>query len=123
MQNKFPAWVAGVVAVLVVVGVIIVLARNSSQTAQAPSGDNSGKPADQAGSSGQNGAAASAGELRGTLKISDSTAKGNLMLVMPDHIIYLHTSRDYSALLGKAVKLQFEGSLDTFQLRDITAAE
>ncbi len=57
----------------------------------------------------------------GTLKNSDNTSKGNLMLVTKDHNIYIKTSRDFSQLLGKEVKATYEGSLESFRLGEIVA--
>jgi hypothetical protein len=42
-----------------------------------------------------------------------------LLLSDSDRIIYLYTSRDYSALLGKNVMVTIDGSLDDFRLVDI----
>jgi hypothetical protein len=56
---------------------------------------------------------------QGTLKASDNAKKGNLMLVMDKTTVYIHTSRDFSALLGKEVKVTYEGTVDSFQLGDI----
>ena len=58
---------------------------------------------------------------QGTLENSDSTAKGNLMLATPGHIIYLKTSRDFSALVGKKVTVSYNGTLASFTLETITA--
>ncbi|MGE5298093.1 MAG: hypothetical protein ACM3KM_02945 [Acidobacteriaceae bacterium] len=59
----------------------------------------------------------------GQLKASDNEKKGNLMLFMPqeDQTIYIHTSRDYSALLDKDVYVTYEGDLTNFKLLDIKA--
>lgn len=56
----------------------------------------------------------------GTLKVSDNSQKGNLMLVTADHTVYIHTSRDFSSLIGKRVKVSYTGTLDSFSLGDIT---
>ena len=63
----------------------------------------------------------SANTWMGTLKTSDNSKKGNLMLMTDTHTIYINTSRDYSALLDKKVNVTFVGSLDSFTLGDITA--
>ncbi len=55
----------------------------------------------------------------GTLKLSDNQKKGTLMLVMEKQTIYINTSRDYSQLIGKNVKVTYEGTLDSFVLGDI----
>lgn len=57
----------------------------------------------------------------GTLTVSDNQAKGNLKLTTKDRVIYIKTSRDYSALIGKQVKVSYEGTLESFRLGDIVA--
>jgi hypothetical protein len=61
--------------------------------------------------------------LEGELRVSTDKRRGNLMLLMndSDRIIYLNTSRDFSALVGKQVSVSIEGSLDDFRLIDIKA--
>ena len=61
------------------------------------------------------------GMLEGTLKISDNLKRGNLMVAMPERTVYLFTSRDYSSLLDKTVKVEIEGTLENFRLVDIKA--
>jgi|GEM_PF-2049121 len=58
---------------------------------------------------------------QGTLRISDNLKKGNLLLETSDRTIYIYTSRDYSNLLDKKVKVNYQGTLDNFVLGDITA--
>ncbi len=57
---------------------------------------------------------------QGTLEQSNNPAKGNLMLVTPDHTFYLRTSRDFSSLIGKKVNVSYSGSLTNFSLTNIT---
>ena len=57
----------------------------------------------------------------GTLKISDNLQKGNLLLVTPQHTIYLFTSRDFSSLLDTQVKVIYQGDGNNFTLLDIVA--
>lgn len=57
----------------------------------------------------------------GALKISDNSKKGNLMLATKDHVIYIKTSRDFSALVGKNVMVTYEGTMDNFVLGSISA--
>jgi hypothetical protein len=57
----------------------------------------------------------------GILKESNNSSKGNLMLETKDRTIYLRTSRDFSALIGKEVKVTYEGTLESFVLGDIEA--
>lgn len=56
----------------------------------------------------------------GTLKNSDNNKKGNLMLIASERVVYIRTSRDFSALVGKKVNVTYEGSLDSFVLGNIT---
>jgi len=55
----------------------------------------------------------------GTLKKSDNTQKGNLMLLTQDKKIYIKTNRDFSVLLDKTVVVTYEGTADAFRLGDI----
>lgn len=57
----------------------------------------------------------------GTLKVSDNSSKGNIMLVTSERNIYMHTSRDFSSLYGKEVKVTYDGTLKGFTLKDIVA--
>jgi hypothetical protein len=50
----------------------------------------------------------------GTLKASDNATRGNLMVESDKGKIYIRTSRDQSALLGKQVTLQAQGTLNSF---------
>ena len=59
----------------------------------------------------------------GTLQNSDNKAKGNLMLVTADRNIYIKTSRDFSALVGKKVDISYEGDVNNFVLGNIAASE
>ena len=123
MQNKYPAWVAGIVGALVIIGIVFALLRSSSQTAQAPSDEGSQNTSkDMMDSGSKNGIPdATTDGFSGTLKASDTPTKGNLMLVMTDHTVYLRTSRDYSDLLDKEVNVEIDGDLEAFELVDITA--
>jgi len=57
--------------------------------------------------------------INGTLKASDNHARGNLMLVTDTQTIYIHTSRDFSALVGKNVTMTIDGPVTSFTLLDI----
>ena len=59
----------------------------------------------------------------GQLKLSDNSAKGNLMLITTDKTIYIKTSRDFSALINKKVSVTYEGTLETFRLGDIVESQ
>jgi hypothetical protein len=59
----------------------------------------------------------------GTLKKSDISTKGNLMLVFPDQSkVYIQTSRDFSNLIDKEVVVEIKGSKESFQLIEIHPA-
>src|SRR3989338_1340446 len=51
---------------------------------------------------------------RGTLRTSDDAGKGNLVIESDKGRIYIHTVRDFSALLDKDVTLNAEGALQSF---------
>ncbi len=57
---------------------------------------------------------------QGILKSSDNSARGNYMLILDKSLVYINTSRDYSALVGKQVNVRYSGSLESFKLEDIT---
>jgi hypothetical protein len=58
---------------------------------------------------------------QGTLQTSDNSAKGNYMISVSGHTIYLRSSRDYSQLVGKQVNVSYSGDMTHFVLGDITA--
>jgi hypothetical protein len=98
--------------------------QNSNSSAQEttnPSTNNT--PSSAPSATGQNtGTSTATGSTwQGTLQKSDNSAKGNYMLSVNSHIIYLNTSRDYSALVGKPVNVTYNGTLTSFGLVDITA--
>lgn len=57
--------------------------------------------------------------LEGTLWISDTEARGNLMLVNNTANFYIKTSRDFNSLIGKQVIVSIDGVLDNFILLNI----
>lgn len=57
--------------------------------------------------------------LEGVLEKTDNASKGNFKLVSGASVIYLRTSRDYSALIGNEVLVFIEGTLENFKLLDI----
>ncbi len=59
----------------------------------------------------------------GLLEKSDNPDKGNLLLKTSAQVIYIQTSRDFNRLLGKQVRVTYQGSLQNFMLGDITLAE
>jgi hypothetical protein len=56
-----------------------------------------------------------------TLMASNNSAKGNYMVTVSGHTIYLNTSRNYGALVGKPVNISYTGTTTSFTLGDITA--
>src|SRR3989344_6802900 len=118
MTNKASKYVPPAVVVLV----ILVIAGIQLFKQDKPSGDGNNPPAGQQQQNGgdeKEAPSETPGVLEGTLKISDDLKRGNLMLVASERIIYLFTSRDYSALLDKKVRLEIEGTLENFSLVDI----
>ncbi len=57
--------------------------------------------------------------LEGTLRVSNNSSKGNLMLMADESVIYITTSRDFSSLLGKNVVVSVDGTLENFTLLNI----
>ncbi len=113
--------IAGVIIVLLVVGWLL-KARHSAKEEAAPAAPQTQNADNQAS------AAAPAGEDQastwtGTLKASANPAKGNLVLVTSDQTIYIKTSRDFASLVGKTVKVTYQGTPQNFVLGDITLAE
>lgn len=117
MTNKASKY-APVVIIALIIAVIagIQYFKNSSPVTQEnpnkPGSENSQETSDA-------NPQAEEGQLSGTLKISDNLKRGNLMLVTKDRVIYLFTSRDYSALVNKEVKIKINGTLENFRLIDI----
>jgi hypothetical protein len=64
--------------------------------------------------------ATASGVWQGKLMVSDNAKTGNLMLVTTDRTIYIKTSRDYSSLLNKNVRVTYSGTWQSFALGDIT---
>lgn len=59
-------------------------------------------------------------ELWGKLSVSDNMEKGNLMLEMDSgRTVYLNTTRDFSGLVGKQVRVKISGDQTSFSLLDI----
>lgn len=59
----------------------------------------------------------------GTLRASDTITKGNLMLTTTERTIYIKTNRDYNILIGKKVRVSYEGTWQNFVLGEITVGE
>ncbi len=104
--------VAPLLIIVVIIGVIIGIEKNkksSKQSATQNQEQKSAKPAEQSGTA-----------LEGTLQKSNNLKLGNLMLVRDNQpTVYLHTSRDFSSLIGKRVMMSFEGTQSSFTLKDI----
>jgi len=64
---------------------------------------------------------ASGSKWTSTLQTSDNASKGKYMITVDGHKVYIHTSRDYSSLVGKEVNVSYQGTVDSFTLGDITA--
>lgn len=106
-----------------VVAIIIVIAAGAQYFKnQKPANETQNQNARQEQNQ-KNGAAipAAASGLEGVLKISDNLKRGNLMIAMKERVVYLFTSRDYSKLLNKEVKVVIDGTLENFRLVDIVA--
>ena len=88
--------------------------KTGQEQTQNQPGDNTNNNPNQ-----QNPPAAGEGELVGTLKTSDNLKRGNLMLVISDHTIYLFTSRNYSALLNKQVTMKINGTMENFSEAEV----
>src|SRR3989338_1621408 len=60
--------------------------------------------------------------LSGVLRTSNDKSRGNLMLEVDDsdRIVYLTTSKDYSSLVGKSVKVDIEGDVNSFSIINIS---
>lgn len=115
MNTKYLRWVVIIIIVLFLL-FLLFWKDTSNKEVNAPSSNNS-----QNSGSGQDGTQ-NANELIGVLKVSDDMEKGNMMLVPSEgNIIYLNTTRDFNALIGKEVKVTIDGNLKNFQLVDIVA--
>lgn len=123
-------WIAIVVLALVLVGSIILSQKDDKvtgtgstpkQTEQQTKTNTTIEPVKTAPKTQETMGTSSS--WQGTLKISDDTTKGNFVLVMPDHAIYIRTSRDYSELVGKEVTVSYTGTLENFILMDIEPAQ
>lgn len=121
MIKKQQYQAAAVVVILAIV--VFFVFKNPAKKAEAPTETQNQTTDNQTSSSTQKTSEQKMdqGSWQGTLKTSDNSKKGNLMLVMKDHTIYLRTSRDYSPLIGKQVVVTYKGALDSFGLTDITA--
>lgn len=86
---------------------------NSGNPPAAPETQKTNSPADKA--------AIVPGQYEGTLKKTDDVERGNLMLVMPNRVLYINTTRDFDSLIGKEVVMKIEGDFQNFRLISIQA--
>ena len=103
-----------VVIVILVVAGIMVFNRGDKEDAKSPENNTSEEQkSDQEQVKGN--------VLEGTLKVSNDSTRGNLMLELlnSDRVIYLRTSRDFSSLVGKDVAVTIDGTMEKFSLIDI----
>jgi hypothetical protein len=116
---------------LYVVPVLALLAVSCNSTPEPskepnqPSGQNQQQQDTPSPSTQQNSGSTNAGQpsntWTGTLRASDNKAKGNLMIMVDGHNLYINTSRDFSGLVGKEVNVSYTGTLDSFTLVNISA--
>ena len=121
---------------LFAVPVVVLLAAGCNSSPQPSTQDNNSQPAQQQtnpdqtnpvtptpsdSSSNSSTSTTNGASWQGTLQKSDSAAKGNYMISVNGHNVYINTSRDYSNLVGKQVSVSYKGSMDNFGLVDITA--
>ena len=91
--------------------------ENQNQEQTQNSNENTNKPASSPTPTSQT--TMSGNMWEGTLLATDNTNKGNYRLQTKDHLLYLRTSRDFSSMVGKEVKVSYEGTLDSFVLGNI----
>lgn len=119
MSNQSAKYLPAAVVAIIIVIVAGVQYFKNQKPANETQNQNARQEQNQKNSAGGNPAAASG--LEGVLKISDNLKRGNLMVVMAERVVYLFTSRDYSKLLNKEVKVVIDGTLENFRLVDIVA--
>ena len=109
---------------IAVVALIIILVLAFKTKHSAPENSEQKTPEQTAAEAMQkNNATMDSGAWAGKLTNSDNAKKGNLMLVTKDHTIYLQTSRDFSALIGKEVTVSYKGTVNNFILDSISAQQ
>ncbi len=111
---------------LLLVPVIVLLAAGCGSAAPEPSSTPStsqsvNQPANNSTPAPSSAMPSASATWQTTLMASNNTAKGNYMITVSGHVIYLNTSRDYSALVGKPVNISYTGGLASFTLDNITA--
>ena len=96
---------------------------NDSKNTPAPA-DNMKKDGSATGSSNQKAGDSmmTGNDIKGTLEATNNPAKGNYMIMVNGHMLYIHTSRDFSALVGKSVNVSYTGDMNSFVVKDIMSA-
>jgi hypothetical protein len=119
-MNSKTIWV---VVAVVVIAAIIWIATGSKKTSQNQTNQSNANTTTKSTNqtSGSQTPNTVSNALKGTLKISDNQALGNLMLVTSTSNVYLRTSRDFSNLVNKQVALDYDGTITNFKLVDIKA--
>ncbi len=110
----------GLAIVLVLIIAAIVYYRHKGTKTQAEPQSSDAAQSEQAAAAAQP-ASAGGSYWEGTLQLSNNPNKGNLMLTTATSTIYISTSRDFSDLIGKQVKITYQGTTSSFELGDITA--
>ena len=118
MQNKYSQWFVWGVVGLLIIGIVAALIANKNKLQSEVSDQ---KRENQQNSSAKVDPMTNNDMLSGMLRKSDNLNRGSLMLVMPDHVVYLTTSRDFSSLVDQAVNVEIDGDFNNFRLLDITA--
>jgi hypothetical protein len=95
------------------------------KTPQSNSNTNTSQNSSNSNSSNNAQAAEESGNLlNGRLLLSNNKSRGNLMLeTRANSVFYISTSRDFSTLVGKWVKVTFEGDINQFKLVNIELSE
>ena len=126
MQKKLKQAYGGLLAAVVVIAIIwFVKSKPANNNPETPSKNNTNNssttPKPSTSPSGGSSMGMEGNVWKGTLRISDNSANGNLMLETENSKIYIQTSRDFSSLVDKKVMVEYEGSLESFVLKNITA--
>jgi hypothetical protein len=110
--------------IVVIAVVVIAWFAMSKKAPQSTNNTNTSQNSSNSNSSNNAQAAEETGNvLTGTLRTSNNKSRGNLMLVTDKQTIFISTSRDFGVLIGKSVKVTFEGDLNNFKLLTIELAE
>jgi hypothetical protein len=88
--------------------------NNQNNTPDQSNNPDNGNQNSQNNQNGQNNPVQGNVSASGTLRNSDTPARGNLIVDSPSGKIYISTSRDFSSQLDKQVTLQAQGTLKQF---------